>query len=336
MTKLLWDQAGQRLYEAGLDRGVLYKEDTFGVPWNGLTSIDENLSNIASDPIYFDGVKYIDQPKVGDFSATLNAYTYPDEFLEYEGLQSLGGGLFVDDQRPKQFGLSYRTKVGNDVDGLDHGYKIHIIYNLTAVPQAETYETLSNSVTPVPFSWQISAVPVPLFGFRPTAHFIFDSRFLPPEILTVIESILYGTDSVDVGDYIYDGGNAFNGLIDGGTAAYTTPDVLDFDDGLDVELDLLLPGLPLIDGGGANANNQELPGALSTPASEPRLPPIQEFIDLITLFGPRFIVPDPTTGLALLVNGDGDLVPTSTPGVYTGLPGNRLVETTVDGIYILP
>src|SRR4051812_33634675 len=114
MTRLIWDEIGHRTYEAGLDRGVFYKEDTTGVVWNGLVSIDESFSDDTSSPVYLDGVKYLDAPSFGDFSAKLSAFTYPDEFLEYEGVSSLGGGLSVDGQRPKLFGLSYRTQVGND------------------------------------------------------------------------------------------------------------------------------------------------------------------------------------------------------------------------------
>lgn len=303
MAKLVWDKVGQRLYEAGLDRGVLYKEDSSGVAWNGLTSIDENLDNITSDPKYFDGVKYLDEPAVGDYSATLTAFTYPDEFLEYEGVESLGDGLFVGDQRPKQFGLTYRTRVGNDIEGTDHGYKIHILYNLTAVPSPSAFETIGDVVTPRDFSWELNAVPELVPGFRPTAHFILDSRFLPGDILEVIEDILYGTEGSE-GAAVYDGGppaDVPRGLIDGGMV-WTV--------------------------------GEELPGTQVDPGTA-RLPPVSELIFLTTFFGPKLVIPDEVTGLAHLIPGDGDLTQTSTPGIFGALPDTRLVPSEVDGLYIL-
>lgn len=192
MTKLLWDQAGERLYEAGLDRGVLYLSTGTGVAWSGLTSVDEDMSGDSSSPAYFDGVKYLDVPSTGDYEATLNAFTYPDEFLDYEGIASLGNGLFVDSQDTKLFGLSYRTLVGNDLDGTDHGYKIHLVYNLTAVPSSQSHETLNEAIDPLLFSWKIAGVPQDAPGYRPTAHVIFDSRYLNAEMFEALEALLYG------------------------------------------------------------------------------------------------------------------------------------------------
>jgi hypothetical protein len=192
MTRLLWDQIGDRLFEAGLDHGVLYLADGSGVPWNGLVSIDEDFGDDTSEPEYFDGVKFLDKPLTGDFSATLNAITYPDSFLDYEGIRDLGGGLLVDGQDTKLFGLSYRTKIGNDLEGIDHGYKIHLLYNLTAVPDSLSYETLSESPKPMPFSWKITSVPTDAPGYRPTAHVILDSRYLNSDMLAGIEDIIYG------------------------------------------------------------------------------------------------------------------------------------------------
>lgn len=303
MAPLVWDKAGQRLYEAGLDRGVLYKEDSSGVAWNGLTGIDENLDDIAAEPRFFDGVKYIDEPAVGDYSATLSAFTYPDEFLEYEGTVSLGDGLFVGDQRPKRFGLSYRTLVGNDIEGTEYGYKIHILYNVTAVPAPATFETIGENTAPTNFSWQIDAVPELVPGFRPTAHFILDSRFLPADILETIEDILYGSELTE-GAAVYDGGYAPSeerGLIDG--------------------------GYPWSEG-------EELPGTTVEPGTA-RLPPVSELIFLTTFFGPKRIVPNETTGLSVLVPGEGDLTQTSVEGVYSALPETRLIPSDVDGLYIL-
>jgi hypothetical protein len=192
MTKLLWDRVGERLYEAGLDRGVLYLSNGIGVAWNGMTSVDEDMSEDSSSPAYFDGVKYMDVPSTGDFEATLTALTYPDEFLDYEGIEGLGGGLYVDGQGSKFFGLSYRTLVGNDTEGTSHGYKIHILYNLTAVANAVNYETITNSPSPIPFTWKITGVPQDAPNYRPTAHVIFDSRYLNAELFEALEAILYG------------------------------------------------------------------------------------------------------------------------------------------------
>lgn len=303
MTSLVWDKAGERLYEAGLDRGVLYKSDSSGVAWNGLVSVDEALDDITAEPRMFDGVKYLDEPVVGDFAATLTAFTYPDEFMEYEGIEFMGDGLYVGDQQPKRFGLTYRTRVGNDVEGTDYGYQIHIIYNLTAVPSPLTYSTLSEMVSPNNFSWSLTAVPESVPGFRPTAHFILDSRFLPGDILATIEDILYGSDASE-GSAIYDGG-------------YVGPE----DRGL-------------IDGGYPWSEGDELPGTTVDPGVA-RLPPVSELIFLTTFFGPKLVIPDEVTGLAALIPGEGDLTQTSTPGVFATLPDSRLVPSDVPGLFVL-
>ena len=192
MTRLLWDNVGERFYEAGVDRGVLYLSDGSGVVWNGLTSVVEDFSDEDSDQLYFDGQKYLDKPLPGDFSATLTAFMYPDEFLEYEGSHEVGNGIYVDDQTPKMFGMTYRTMVGNDTDGNDHGYKIHILYNLTAVPEDTARTTLTSSPNALDFSWHISAIPQEAKGYRPTAHVILDSRYLTTSMVGGIEGVLYG------------------------------------------------------------------------------------------------------------------------------------------------
>lgn len=308
MSRILWGQTGQRLYEAGLDRGVLYlpHNDDRGVPWNGLTSIDENDGGASVEPVYFEGVKYHGVQKVGDFGATLSAFMYPEEFDECEGLVSLGNGLFVDNQPPKPFGMSFRTKVGNELEGLGHGYKVHLLYNLTAIPNEVTRQTMSDPLNLTDFSWEISAVPVPITNYRPTAHVILDSRYLPSEILSEIENILYGSEGYFPGDVIYDGGYA--GDEDRAT----------------------------IDGGYAGSFNDPLPDNVTIEAGDPRLPSIEELIDIVTLWGPRFIIPDTVTGLAdLVASAAGDITQTNVAGVYTGLPDNRLSETEVPGIFEL-
>lgn len=194
MTALLWDAVGERNFESGIDRGVLYSGETgLGVAWNGLTSLDDKIEDTAT-PLYQDGVKYVDAETLGSFAATLRAFTYPDEFEQYEGLSSIALGFGVSDQPPKRFHLAYRTMLGDDVEGTDYGYQIHILYNLVAVPDEKAYNTLTQQTVPMRFSWTILGVPVMVEGFRPTAHIIIDSTDIDPDKLLEVEDILYGTD----------------------------------------------------------------------------------------------------------------------------------------------
>ncbi len=193
MTAIIWDKIEDRTYETGIDRGVLYFPDGGAVPWNGLTSVAERNTNTV-DSVYFDGIKFNDLVTVGDFSATLKAYTYPEEFLEYQGLDEDQTGVYIADQQPKLFNLSYRTKIGNLIDGSDAGYKIHLLWNLTAIPSTRTYETLSLDSDPIEFEWSITAVPEDVDLYRPTAHVILDSRKMDPLLLSDIESFLYGDE----------------------------------------------------------------------------------------------------------------------------------------------
>lgn len=195
MTKLLWDQSGTRLFETGIDRGVLYLEDFSGVSWSGFRSLDEDNSSVKTESLYLDGVKSGETVTEGDYAAKLEAYTYPDQFSAYQGVLEVASGMFVDAQRPKRFSLSYRTLIGNDTEGTSVGYKIHIVYFLTAQPSNGSQDSLSNSANFRDLSWDIDSVPVQVPGYRPTAHYILDSRTLPPRLLSKIEGILYGTDS---------------------------------------------------------------------------------------------------------------------------------------------
>jgi hypothetical protein len=197
MSALVWDQIGSRVYETGISKGVLYIDDgIFGVAWNGLTSIDEEHSDEV-EPVYFDGVKFNDILTIGDFSAVLRAFTYPGEFLKYEGTLQDQTGFYVTNQPKSRFGLSYQTKIGDDVLGLESGYKIHILYNLTAVPSTRTYQTMSLDTEPLEFEWIITSIPEEIENFRPTAHVIFDSMVLDPNLLRDIEEILYGNEDND-------------------------------------------------------------------------------------------------------------------------------------------
>ncbi|MDB5716248.1 MAG: hypothetical protein JWO15_3645 [Sphingomonadales bacterium] len=193
MERITWGAVGQRFFEAGVDRGVLYIGTSLGVPWNGLVSVTENPDGGDPTPFYIDGVKYLNEPSSEEFQATLEAFTYPDEFLECDGTMSVVNGLSATQQKRKSFGLSYRTQVGNDVDGTDHGYKIHLVYNALAAPSSVAHAAIGDSVSPDNFSWQITTKPLPVPGFKRTSHFVIDSRETPKTVLTRIEEILYGS-----------------------------------------------------------------------------------------------------------------------------------------------
>lgn len=191
MAAVVWDEVGDRLFETGLDRGVLFFPEGGGVAWNGLISVEEeNDSSVQS--VYFDGVKFNDIVTVGDFAGTLTAYTYPDEFLRFEGVVEDQRGVLVTAQPMERFHLTYRTRIGNDVDGAEHGYRIHILYNLTAIPSNREYRTMALEVEPMEFQWDITAVPEEIDAHRPTAHVIIDTRKVDPLLVEDLESILYG------------------------------------------------------------------------------------------------------------------------------------------------
>lgn len=194
MVRVEWDKVGEREYELGVDRGMFYPNVGPGVVWNGLTSVREGSADAAVTPYHFDGVKYVDLPTLSDFDGNISAITYPDEFEACVGLASMSPGFYVANQAPKRFGLAYRTLIGNDLVGEDRGYKIHLVYNATAIPSDKTYATIAGSKTPMPFSWDISTVPIHIPGFRPSAHYEVDSTKVSPLILNVLEGILYGDD----------------------------------------------------------------------------------------------------------------------------------------------
>lgn len=187
-----WDKIGERKYETGTDRGVLYPKSAPGVPWNGLLAVRERSVGDATTPYYYDGQKYLNEPAPTDFEATIDAFTYPDEFEVCQGSDSFEIGMFVSQQRQEEFGLSYRTMVGNDLEGSDHGYKVHLVYNALAVPSEKAYASINGSVAPSTFSWAITTTPVEWTGLRPSAHLVADSTKVSPFGMTVLESILYG------------------------------------------------------------------------------------------------------------------------------------------------
>lgn len=193
MAQLTWDTVGNRFYESGVDRGVLYVDDA-GVPWNGLTAIDESPSGGEARPFYIDGVKYLNLAAQEEFEATVTAYYSPEEFDQCDGIGMLVEGLTAGQQRRKSFGLSYRTKIGNDTVGADFGYKIHIIYNALVAPTAHNYATVSDSVDIPLLSWPISTKPVPVPGMMRSAHLVVDSTKVSRASLEEIEKVLYGTE----------------------------------------------------------------------------------------------------------------------------------------------
>lgn len=196
MTRITWDETSERRFEVGVDRGVLYEgpgSNQQGFAWPGLRSVDE-LTEEGSTPYFIDGVKYLDIETLGDFQATIRAFTYPPVLDAYIGVSNQGNGLFIDDQTPQPFHFSYRTRVGNDVDGVEHGYKIHIIWNALLVPQAVVHNTLGADPELVEFAWDLVATPTPVTGFKPTAHLVLDSTQLDPALLSVFENALYGTE----------------------------------------------------------------------------------------------------------------------------------------------
>lgn len=190
MPKLVWDQIGDRFYEAGVSRGVFYNEDGFGVAWNGLVSVDEDSSK-ENEESYFDGVKIADIVTARSFSGTIKAITYPDELLDYEGTVEDQTGFYVTGQDQKKFSLAYRTEIGDDVSGLSW-YKIHILYNLTAIPQQRSNQSLGLNNEPLLFEWGVTSIPEPIYGYRPTAHIIINSLKIDPYLLVDLEDILYG------------------------------------------------------------------------------------------------------------------------------------------------
>lgn len=195
MTRLEWDQIGERKFHTGIDRGVLYLSN-FAVPWNGLTSVEEVPSQ-KIQPYYQDGMKYMNAQILGHYEANLKAFTYPDEFERCLGIEPNGNGVSFHDQRAEIFGLSYRTLIGDDLSGIDHGYIIHVLYNLTAIPSSNTYASLGGQVTPMEFSWNLTSMPEYVSGYRPTSHATIRSTAVDPTQLEEIEDLLYGSTTWD-------------------------------------------------------------------------------------------------------------------------------------------
>ena len=202
MAVLTWDNVGERTYETGVDRGVLYIPDNQGVydngvAWNGLTSVSESPTGAEASAMYADNIKYLNLYSVEEFGATIEAFTYPDEFAQFDGTLEPVPGLTVGQQTRKTFGLSYRTRLGNDVDGDDYGYKIHLVYGCKASPSEKAYATVNDSPEAITFSWEVSTAPVFVPQAKPTALITIDSTKVDPESLSAVEDILYGTVGED-------------------------------------------------------------------------------------------------------------------------------------------
>lgn len=200
MAKLTWDDTGKRFYETGVKQGVLYPQaegGTYpkGVAWNGLTAVTESPSGAEPTPLYADDIKYLNLVSAEEYGATIEAYTYPDEFAECDGSAELVPGVTVGQQNRKTFGLSYKTTLGNDVAGNEYGYKLHLIYGAMAAPSEKGYATINDSPEAITFSWEVSTTPVSVTGLKPTASITIDSTKVDKSKLTALEAILYGGES---------------------------------------------------------------------------------------------------------------------------------------------
>lgn len=203
MAKLVWDKTGERFYETGVKQGVLYIPTdgvySKGVAWNGLTAVTESPSGAEATALYADDIKYLNLLSTEEFGATIEAYTYPDEFAVCDGSAELTKGVTIGQQKRSTFGLCYKTTVGNDTDGNDHGYKLHIIYGALATPSEKAYSTINDSPDAVTFSWEITTTPVNVTGQKPTASLVIDSTKADKTKLEALEAILYGKDPTSEG-----------------------------------------------------------------------------------------------------------------------------------------
>lgn len=200
MSRITWDDTGKRLYETGVKMGVLYPVQegglySKGVAWNGLITVTESPSGAEATALYADDIKYLNLLSNEEFGATIEAYTYPDEFAECDGSASLATGVMIGQQKRKTFGLCYRTALGNDVEGNDYGYKLHLVYGCLAAPSEKGFSTINDSPEAITFSWEVSTTPVSVTGFKPTSQITIDSTKVKPEKLSALEDILYGKAS---------------------------------------------------------------------------------------------------------------------------------------------
>ena len=204
MAKIVWDKTGDRVYETGVDQGVLYLKDgsgayPLGVAWNGLINVSENPTGAEANPQYADNMKYLNLVSAEEFEATLEAFTYPDDFAKCDGSARPTGipGVLITGQPRSLFGLVYRTLIGNDTDGTAYGYKLHLVYEALAAPTDKSYGTINDSPEAMTFSWDLTTTPVPITGFKPSACLIIESYNADEDCLVALEEILYGKDAVE-------------------------------------------------------------------------------------------------------------------------------------------
>ena len=201
MPKLQWDQTGERLFETGVSKMVLYVKSAGaypkGVAWNGITNIDENPSGAEATPLYADDIKYLNLMSNEEYGATITAYTYPDEFAECDGSASLATGVTIGQQTRKEFGYCYRTAIGNDELGSDYGYKLHLVYGAKASPSSKSHATINDSPEAAEMSWEVTTTPVEVAGHKPTSVVEIDSTKVDAGKLAELEAILYGSDDVE-------------------------------------------------------------------------------------------------------------------------------------------
>ena len=202
MPRLTWDNTGERIFETGVKQGVLYPiqidgKYTKGVAWNGLTAVTESPSGAEATALYADDIKYLNLLSNEEFGATIEAYTYPDEFAECDGSAELATGVMIGQQKRKVFGLCYKTTIGNDVDGNDHGYKLHLVYGCLAAPSEKAYSTINDSPEAITFSWEVTTTPVNVEGFKPTSQITIDSTKADPTKLAALEVVLYGGEATE-------------------------------------------------------------------------------------------------------------------------------------------
>lgn len=195
MTRLTWDRVGERFFETGIERGVLYIDGVDGVAWNGLVSVSESPTGGEAKPFYIDGYKYQNRSGPEEFAATLDAFTYPREFEACQGSPHLGNGLYITAQRRVNFGLCYRTKIGNDLQGASYSSKIHFVYNAQVTPTTKNYQTVGENPEAAIFSWNISTRAVRVSGRRPTANMVVDTSLMTGPLLKELEDLIYGTES---------------------------------------------------------------------------------------------------------------------------------------------
>ena len=199
MARLIWDEVGQRFFETGVKNGVLYVQDNNGsykngVVWNGLTAVTESPSGAEETPLYADDVKYLTLRSAEEFGATVEAYTYPEEFEQCDGSAAIAAGVIIGQQARRAFGLCYRTSVGNDIQGQNFSYKLHLIYGCTVAPSEKSYSTINDNPEAITFSWELSTVPVPVDGFSPTASLVIDASKVDEGKMQQLEDALFGDE----------------------------------------------------------------------------------------------------------------------------------------------